>query len=660
MKQLLYIHLPQGDGMRTMSFVRFFVLTLAFAGLVELVSTRSADAQFGKRRAAGSTEPKLNAELSPLAGEPNQALLAITLQLPPQFRTYSTNESHSQTKISLELTDLAALTGFVSDPPPTMLNIEFNGDMEVFRDRVTWYQRFEIKGHAPSLEGKVFFIVCGESGTNDSCVPFTKKISAEISTIAAELPEVLRGATPATAVVDTGKEPNPFAEPETSAHPLDPAAHGMVFKNLQVETAGEETLLWQLVAAFLGGLILNVMPCVLPVIAIKAISFAEQAGEKRGRILALNLMYSLGVIAVFVLLATLAVTVGLKWGGLFSQLWFNLLMIGLVFTMALSLFGVFELQVPGTIGSAAGGHREGLFGAMMTGVFATLLATPCSGPFMGPVLAWSLKQTPEVVFLIWSVMGVGMAFPYLVMGVFPSLVNWLPKPGMWMVRFKEFAGIVLMGTVIWLINGTDNGKLALPILIGLTGIGLFCWMVGKLYDGASSQSRRWTVRVLGLLVAGPVCYFGYTLGSPEPAGSIKWNNFSGTALDQSVLAEGRTTLVDFSAEWCAICKVNENMAIKTKATSEFVKDNNIATLYADYTHHAPEITQWLDRFHTTGVPLTVIFPANRPYEPIVISGTLTKGQLLSKLKEAVAIPKSEKARTAQSDADRRGAAISRE
>jgi thiol:disulfide interchange protein len=260
------------------------------------------------------------------------------------------------------------------------------------------------------------------------------------------------------------------------------------------------TDLWMnLVFAFLGGLLLNVMPCVLPVIAIKVLSFVQQAGENRGRILALNCTYSLGVIAVFLVLAALAVFLGEKggqewgWGALFQDARFNIVMAAIVFAMGLSLLGVFEIPVPGMIGSAASGHREGLIGAFSTGVFATLLATPCTGPFMGTTLAWSLKQEALIVFLVWGVMGLGMAFPYLIIGVFPKLVYWLPKPGMWMVRFKEFAGFVLMGTVVWILTSLTQ-DLLIPTLVILIGIALALWKVGNLYNHSTPLGRKWAVR----------------------------------------------------------------------------------------------------------------------------------------------------------------------
>jgi thiol:disulfide interchange protein len=387
-----------------------------------------------------------------------------------------------------------------------------------------------------------------------------------------------------------------------------------------------------LLLAFVGGIILNVMPCVLPVIAIKVLSFVQQAGESRGRILALNIAYSGGVILVFLTLATLAVTLGLKWGGLFQYSEFNLIMAALVFAMGLSLLGVFEIPVPGMVGSAAGAqHREGLTGAFLTGVFATLLATPCLGPFMTTALAWSVGKPVPVTYLVWGVLGLGMATPYLILGAFPVLVRWLPRPGMWMVRLKEFAGFVLMGAVVWLMKSID-GDLLIPALVMLVGVALGLWMVGNLYDHAASPRKKWTVRATALSMSAIVCAFGWHLQNPSDG--LPWQDFS-TARVEELRAAGTPILIDFTAEWCPNCKTNEAVALNRAATRQFVEKHGIVPLKADYTRMPPEITDWLTLFKQQGIPLTVIFPKGRPHEAILLDGIFTQSTLLAKLQQAV-------------------------
>jgi thiol:disulfide interchange protein len=306
----------------------------------------------------------------------------------------------------------------------------------------------------------------------------------------------------------------------------------------------------------------------------------------------------------------------------------------LVFAMGLSLLGVFEIPVPGMIGSAAGGNqREGLLGAVMTGVFATLLATPCTGPLMGTALGWSIRQPTHVVYLVWGVLGLGMASPYLVLGMFPRLVRWLPKPGNWMIRLKEFAGFVLLASVIFIIYYIDK-RFTIPVLVMLLGVALGLWMIGNLYDINSHIRHKMTVRVTAVILTIFICWIGYGLAG-ENKHRLHWEPFSESRLT-ALLKENKTVLVDFTAEWCINCKVNENVALNTKATQTFVEEHDIVPLVADFSDGSPEVKRWLDKFLADGVPLTVIFPAQRPNDPIVLTSTFTQGTLLEKLHEAIA------------------------
>ncbi len=419
----------------------------------------------------------------------------------------------------------------------------------------------------------------------------------------------------------------------------EPALAGVEVWNLplnpQDEFAGT-TLPLFLFYAFIGGMILNVMPCVLPVIAIKVLSFVQQAGESRGRILALNLVYALGVLSVFLTLAALAVlpSEALGWGELFQKPEFNLVMACLVFALGLSLLGVFEIPVPGMVGSAAGHQQEGLLGAFLTGIFATILATPCSGPFLGATLAWSVGQTPAITFLVWGVMGLGMAFPYILFGLFPAAIKWLPKPGAWMVRFKEFSGFVLLGSVVFIISSL-NEKYTIPTLVMLIGVALGLWMIGSLYDHRSKSSHKYAVRVAALALAGAISFFGYRMTtSSSDAHHLKWEAFSESKLN-SLVAERKTVLIDFTADWCLTCKTVEKLSLNRAGTHEMVTKHGIVPLMADYTEFSPELKRWLDRFDSKSIPLTVIFPANDPSRPILLRDFYTQSALLKKLEQAV-------------------------
>ena len=245
--------------------------------------------------------------------------------------------------------------------------------------------------------------------------------------------------------------------------PADDAGNGAATAKSEgpAATFDLQVFLVQMASAFVGGLILNLMPCVLPVISLKILAFVQQAGESRGRVFLLNVWYSLGLLSVFVVLAALAAGVGmatgerLGWGEQFTDVRFKITMTALVFVMALSFLGVWEIPIPGFVGTGRAGKlqtQEGPSGAFFKGVFTTILATPCSGPFLGPVFGYVLKQPPYMAYCIFGAIGLGMASPYLLIGAFPALIRFLPKPGEWMDTFKQLMGFLLLATVVYLFN----------------------------------------------------------------------------------------------------------------------------------------------------------------------------------------------------------------
>ena len=570
---------------------------------------------------------KLTFELPP-DGQPGDEIeLAIRMDLEGKWHTFAQtqNPENAGLPTTIEIEKIAGLEAtedrFQPDRQPS---IEFpleDLEQQTFHNSVTWTRKYRVTGNY-GLSGALSYQICsGGSCRPQIAVPFILGSVGE---------SLLMPVVASAGTAERGGKINLEFEEEQRA-----SGFGV-----------------NLFYAFLGGLILNVMPCVLPVIAIKILSFVQQAGESRARIFALNLAYSIGVLAVFLVLAFLAVSAKYGWGQLFQHNSFNAVMACMIFAMALSLLGVYELPIPGLVGSAAGTQqKEGLTGAFTTGIFATLLATPCAGPFVGTTLFWAAKQPATVAFLIFISMGIGMAFPYLLIGAFPRLVNWLPKPGMWMVRLKEFAGFVLMGTVILILTWIDY-ELVIPTLTIILGIAVATWMLGSLYNAASPLSRKWKVRFAALATAAAICGFGFTEyrkgsamaelrredGSSVVAAvdGLPWEPFSSKRLEELV-ANGQPVLVDFTADWCLICKQNEKLALNTSETIEFVKSRGVVPLYADWTKKDPEITEWLDRFQQQGVPLTVIFPTNTgPGRPVLrLAGPYTQGTLLEKLREAV-------------------------
>lgn len=387
--------------------------------------------------------------------------------------------------------------------------------------------------------------------------------------------------------------------------------------------------------AALGGLILNLMPCVLPVLGLKILSFAKQGGESRAKVILLNLAYTAGLMSVFLILAALVAFTSMGWGEQFTHVWFRVGVTALVFVMALSFLGVWELPIPGFATSDTAGdlqHREGMQGAFYKGVFTTVIATPCSGPFLGSVLGLTLDQPPLAIFLIFGAAGLGMASPYLLVGLFPALSRLIPKPGAWMETFERVLGfLMLVAAVIQFSTiGSEYYTAALMLMVAL---GFACWLIGRVPEYAD----RWRVIntwVIGACVAGIVGFLSFTyLGPPDANRELPWQPFSRQTLAQ-LQREGKTVLVDFTADWCLTCQYNSRLAINTPRVQELVTKYGVVPLLADWTNPSPDIKAQLTELKSASIPLLAVYPAGRPGEVIVLRDTLVESQVIEALKAA--------------------------
>ena len=522
------------------------------------------------QRGKGVDPVKAKFRLAPENAKPGEAItLTITMQLEPGWHTFALDHDPKNvgnpTVIELLASDGLKPADDVFSPTlaPEIENIDGGKQQRIHHKEISWSRQYTVENPEFGVRGELRYQICRDG----QCRP-TKKVPFELGAVKPE-PTVGPAVTPEIAV-QPSSEAIGFEE-------ILPAFKGKQFQPIEVQQnqgevkAGkqEDSLALFLLYAFLGGLILNVMPCVLPIIAIKVLSFVQQAGESRRRILFLNLMYSAGVIVVFLMLASLAVFAKFGWGGLFQKPEFQLVMSLMVFAMGLSLLGVFEIPVPGMIGSAASHqHQEGLTGAFLTGMFATLMATPCSGPFLGVTLGWSVKQPPHITYLVWTVMGIGMSFPYLLLGVFPGWVKFIPRPGNWMVTFKQVCGFLLLGTVLFLMNSMKPETI-FPLLILLLVVGFSLWMIGNLYNINSPSPHKWKVRFFATLLPAVTCWWMVT-----PSLQLPWKPFAGQTVQQELL-NGRTVLIDFTAEWCLACKVNEKLALNTSDTLALINQHDV-------------------------------------------------------------------------------------
>jgi thiol:disulfide interchange protein DsbD len=421
--------------------------------------------------------------------------------------------------------------------------------------------------------------------------------------------------------------------------------------------AASRFLFWQMLGlAFLGGLILNIMPCVLPVIALKILGFVQQSQESPARVRRLGLLYAVGVVASFLVLAGVVLGVraagdAASWGMQMQNLYFRTVLTAVVVLVALNLFGLFEVNLGGgAMGAAAGlAAREGGWGAFFNGVLATALATPCTAPFLTVALGFAFTQPAGVVVLLFVATALGLAAPYVVLSWQPGWLKFLPKPGAWMVRFKVAMGFLMLATAVWLFDLTapsygEGGVLWLGLFLVL--VALAAWVWGEFVQ--RSRARRGlagTVAVgLGVLAYGLALESQLDWRHPAPpavggdvvrdtADGIEWHRWSPSAVEQAQAA-GRPVLVDFTARWCLTCKTNKRLAIDIPAVRARLREINGIAFRADYTDKDPRIAAELQRYQRAGVPLVLVFPRGAKAPPEVLPAALTPGIVLEALTKA--------------------------
>jgi thiol:disulfide interchange protein DsbD len=387
---------------------------------------------------------------------------------------------------------------------------------------------------------------------------------------------------------------------------------------------------------FLGGFILNLMPCVLPVIALKIFGFLGQAGQSRQRVFRTGLAFVAGIFAWFLGLAALIVVARaagseLSWAFQFQNPKFVTGMMLVIFVFALNLLGVFEVYLPGMGKLANLSSREGYTGTFLHGMFATLLATPCTAPFLAPALAFAFAQSAPVTLAMFASIAAGMSAPYLLLTAQPGWMSYLPKPGLWMVRLKQAFGFVMLGTVVWLL-GVLGSQLGVAGAAGavwiLLGVGAACWVFGTwLTPNAHRLQQLLALTGMAALVGLGLILASLQHSNPAESG---WQEWSPQRVE-SLQKEGRPVFIDFTADWCLNCKYNERFVIHTPPVREALK--GWTTLKADWTRGDPRITQELKRLGRVGVPVYVVFPASGG-PPEVLPEILTQRGLLDVLERA--------------------------
>jgi thiol:disulfide interchange protein len=540
-------------------------------------------------------------------------------------------------------TDFEVVGQFTADPEPEVINSGIFPVPEYeHKGKVTWRAPLRLLAGAEPRSVEVRGMISGQICREGECAPMEPEDHRFVAKFDANLqgPAIAAGPPRASDPSESANTTEGTAIPDPIENPLDsgePSGETSVQTRTGWTSMQPASLLQAIGIGLLGGLILNLMPCVLPVIGLKILSFVQQSQGDRTQAFLLNLVYSLGILTVMMVLASLSVRFNLSWGEQFGIANFKIAMIVLVFAMALSFLGVWEIRVPGFLGgsTAAGlAAKEGVVGAFSKGVFATILATPCSGPLLGPLFGFTLDRPPYVTYTIFAAVAVGMAFPYLWIGAFPGLARWIPKPGAWMLTFKELMAFPLLGTVVFLFMALGRSELFAPTLSLCFGVWFSCWWIGRVPLTAPFRAHL-TAWVGGIAVAGLIGFgsFHYLI----PKHHIAWQSFSPEALEIAQ-REGKTVLVDFTADWCATCKLNSANAIDTQRVAKLVEELGVVPMLADWTDAtSPQgkvIKQTLQSLGSRSIPYLVIYPGARPEQKILLPDLLTESQVLDALRSA--------------------------
>ncbi len=392
--------------------------------------------------------------------------------------------------------------------------------------------------------------------------------------------------------------------------------------------------------AFLGGLLLNLMPCVFPVLFLKGLALVNSGNEDRRKLRAHGLVYAGGILVSFwvlvaVLLGLRAAGASLGWGFQFQSPVFLALMAGLLFFLGLSLAGQFEMGL--SLTSAGGGlaAKQGYTGSFFTGVLAVVVATPCTAPFMGAAIGYALAQSAGVTFTVFTALALGLAAPYVALTLQPAWTRWLPKPGVWMEVLRQAVSVPIFLTVIWLLwvltQAYGAGTLAV-VLLSFLLLAMAGWFLGRW------PARRWAMAAAAALVLASVALAWRSprfAAQPAPASSndrasiAEWHPWSQATVDRLVAA-GRPVFVDFTASWCLSCQVNERVALERPEVKQALAQHGVVLLKADWTRHDEAITKALTAMNRSGVPAYALYLPGES-QPLMLPEALTPGIVLEAL-----------------------------
>jgi thiol:disulfide interchange protein DsbD len=419
---------------------------------------------------------------------------------------------------------------------------------------------------------------------------------------------------------------------------LLPSYKSLIMKNKSSNGAtGWFIVLRYILLAFTGGLILNIMPCVLPLLSVKALNLIEQSKHDKKTIILSSILYAAGILVSFLSLALIVIFLKSSgeffgWGFQFQNPYFVFILLSLIFIFALSLFDVFIINAPGQGIKSASSARKSYSGSFVTGIFAVLVATPCTAPFMGAALGFAFSQTPLIIISIFTALSFGFALPFLLLGFFPGLIKRIPKPGKWMNTFKEFMGFLLLGTSVYLLTSLYGliGSSIKGVLWFLVFTALAVWIYGRFGSIIEKKSRRVLSLSLALFIIIFAAYFFVDLSVEKQRENYdSFTEVFSTELVDFYREMNEPVFIDFYADWCTSCKVNDAAVLNTTFIKDLFLEKGVHFLKGDFTAGDKEIAQWLSRYNKAGVPLYLLFRPGE--EATVFPEFLTKAMIENEL-----------------------------
>jgi len=411
---------------------------------------------------------------------------------------------------------------------------------------------------------------------------------------------------------------------------------------------------FMLLMAFLGGVLLNIMPCVLPVLSLKIYSLVEHSDAGVGERKKAGIGYTIGVLLSFLALGGIVIVMrsvlGLQvgWGYQFQAPEYVVALATIVYVFGLSLFGIFEVPAFGASQMSSAQNKEGMMGHILTGAFATLLATPCSAPFLGTGMGFAFTLPSWGILLFFGAAGFGLAAPFLMVAYVPAFAKFLPKPGAWMETFKQFMGFTLMATTVWLVDvlAAQTGAAgAVGFMAFLFFVSMGCWVLGR-WGGpiATDKAKLFSLMVaIGLTVLGGWRFLVTDFAEPavvetgevrlelDFSEEVPWQPFT----EERVAAlAGHPVFIDFTADWCLSCKANEKTVLESSTVRQAMDEHGVIPLKADWTRRDPVISEWLQRYGKAGVPFYLMLPKDRTQAAIPLPEIITPGIVIDAFKAA--------------------------